>query len=110
VLADKAYDGNAIRDLIEGQDTLPTAPIERWALLRLNGDLYESTIDALTALYDKLSVGGYLIVDDYNSWPGCKLAVDEFRKTSELKDPIVDIDHHSIFLETRDLKPSSVVC
>ena len=40
------------------RDTLPTAPIERLALLRLDGDLYDSTLDALSALYPRLSPGG----------------------------------------------------
>ena len=78
-------------------DTLPSAPIEQLSILRLDGDLYESTKDALMALYDKLSVGGYAIVDDYYSWPGCKLAVDEYRQTHGITDPIVDIDDHAIF-------------
>jgi O-methyltransferase len=42
------------------RDTLPTAPIHRLAVARLDGDMYESTMDALVALYPKLSVGGYL--------------------------------------------------
>lgn len=46
------------------------APIEQLALIRLDGDLYESTIDAITALYPRLSIGGYLIVDDYNARMG----------------------------------------
>ena len=47
------------------KDTLPAAPIPRLAIARLDGDLYASTMDALEALYPKLSQGGYLIVDDY---------------------------------------------
>jgi hypothetical protein len=52
------------------KDTLPTAPIGALAIMRLDGDYYESTMDALTNLYDKLSVGGYAIIDDYgeDSW------------------------------------------
>lgn len=46
------------------KDTFPTAPIEKLAVLRLDGDLYESTMDSLINLYPKLSSGGYLIVDD----------------------------------------------
>ena len=42
------------------RDTLPNAPIERLAVLRLDGDLYESTIQAFESLYDRLSVGGNL--------------------------------------------------
>lgn len=74
------------------KDTLPTAPIERLALLRLDGDMYESTMDALKALYPKLSRGGYVIVDDYRVVDGCKKAVDEFREANNIQDPVVEID------------------
>ncbi len=46
------------------KDTLPTAPVERLAVLRLDGDMYESTRDGLVNMYPKLSVGGTLIADD----------------------------------------------
>jgi O-methyltransferase len=61
------------------RDTLPTAPIERLALLRLDGDMYESTMDALTALYPKLSPGGFCIIDDYHAVPACAKAVEDYR-------------------------------
>jgi len=61
------------------KDTLPTAPIERLALLRLDGDLYESTRDALTHLYHKVVPGGFVVVDDYFDFEPCRRAVDEFR-------------------------------
>jgi O-methyltransferase len=61
------------------RDTLPDAPIERLAVLRLDGDLYESTIQALDGLYDRLSAGGYVIVDDYGNVAGCRQAVHDFR-------------------------------
>ena len=47
--------------------------------LPMDGDLYQSTMDALTNLYDKVSAVGFIIVDDYRSWSGCKQAIDEFR-------------------------------
>ena len=62
------------------KDTLPTAPIEQLALLRVDGDLYESTWDALHALYDKVSEGGFVIIDDYGDFPPCRQAVDDFRQ------------------------------
>jgi O-methyltransferase len=61
------------------KDTLPNAPIEKLAVLRLDGDLYESTIESLDALYAKVSPGGYVIADDYGSIPACRKAVDDFR-------------------------------
>ena len=49
------------------KDTLPTAPIERLSLMRLDGDMYESTWQAIEALYPKLSPGGFCIIDDFGS-------------------------------------------
>jgi O-methyltransferase len=70
------------------RDTLPSAPIEKLAVMRLDGDLYESTMDALVNLYGKLSRGGFVIIDDYNTLKSCNDAVEDFRKewgvTSEL--------------------------
>jgi len=79
------------------KDTLPTAPVERLALLRLDGDLYESTMDALVPLYDKLSPGGFVIVDDYGALPRCKLAIDEFRADHDIIDRLYPIDGAAIF-------------
>ena len=54
-----------------------TAPIERLAVMRLDGDMYESTIQALESLYDRLAVGGFVIVDDYGNAAGCRRAVHD---------------------------------
>lgn len=62
------------------EDTLPCNEIEKIALLRLDTDWYESTKHELIHLYDKLVVGGVLIIDDYGYWKGSRLAVDEFLK------------------------------
>ena len=59
--------------------TLPAAPIERLAVLRLDGDLYESTIQRLESLYDKLSLGGFVIVDDYGNIAAWHQAVHDLR-------------------------------
>ena len=79
------------------RDTLPAAPIKKLSILRLDADIYQSTIDVLNALYSKVSIGGYVIVDDYNSWPHCKQAVDDFRKAHGIRDEIVKIDGGAIF-------------
>jgi hypothetical protein len=68
-------------------DTLPTAPIDKIAVLRLDGDLYVSTKDSLEVLYPKLSPGGYLIIDDYNIEP-CRAAVHEYRDAHGITDEI----------------------
>lgn len=79
------------------KDTLPIAPIDQIAVLRLDGDLYESTMDALTSLYRKVSSGGFVIVDDYHAWPTCRRAVEEFRAKSAIDDPIEEIDGCGVF-------------
>ena len=77
-------------------DTLPTAPIQELAVLRLDGDLYHSTMDALQNLYHKVSKGGYVIVDDYHSWPGCKQAVTDFLNENSLSPDIQNVDRDAV--------------
>jgi len=79
------------------KDTLKTAPIQKLALMRLDGDMYESTMDALVPLYPKLEIGGYVIIDDYNGIPACKAAVTDYRKLNEITDVIVEIDTVSVY-------------
>lgn len=80
------------------RDTLPTAPIERLSVLRLDGDMYESTMDVMCALYPKLSVGGYLIVDDYGlEGKGCKPALDEYRAKNNITEPLQQIDWGGVY-------------
>jgi hypothetical protein len=70
------------------RDTLPVAPVEHIALMRLDGDLYESTMDALVNLYPKLSVGGYVIIDDY-VLECCRTAVDDSRRKANIVEPLL---------------------
>jgi O-methyltransferase len=65
------------------EETLPKAPIERLALLRLDGDMYQSTWDVLSNLYPRVAPGGYVIVDDY-ALPGCRQAVQDYREHARL--------------------------
>ncbi len=76
------------------RDTLPTAPIERLAIMRLDGDYYESTMDGLVNLYDKLSPGGYAIIDDYgeDTWTYCRKAVEDFRSKHGIDAPMTRVD------------------
>ena len=79
------------------KDTLPSASIGRIAVLRLDGDMYESTMDALSALYDKVSPGGYVIIDDYHVVKGCKQAVHEFISYRGISPVIVNIDDVGVY-------------
>lgn len=83
------------------RDTLPTAPMERLALMRLDGDMYESTMDALSALYSKLSIGGYCIIDDYYTHSGARQAVTEYREAKGITEPIEQIDWAGAFWRRR---------
>ena len=73
------------------KDTLPRAPIEKLSILRLDGDMYSSTIESLDSLYPKLSSGGFCIIDDYNM-PNCKSAVDVFRSNHSIVSELKKID------------------
>jgi hypothetical protein len=79
------------------KDTLPNATIERISVARLDGDMYESTMDALNNLYHKISVGGFLIVDDYGAVKGCKNAVLDFRNKHAIKEKIITIDWTGVY-------------
>lgn len=79
------------------KDTLPNAPIEKLSILRLDGDMYESTMDALTHLYPKLSIGGYIIIDDWGAVRGCKQAVLDYRNEHNITEEIMEIDWASVF-------------
>jgi hypothetical protein len=79
------------------RDTLPVAAIERLAVLRLDGDMYESTMDALVNLYPKLSDKGYIIVDDYGCIPACRRAVQHYRSVNGITEEIREIDWAGIF-------------
>jgi len=86
------------------KDTLPGAPIEKLALMRLDGDLYESTMDALRSLYPKLSVGGYVIIDDFGAMPACRKAVNDYREAHGIKEKIAEIDWTGVYWKRSDGK------
>ncbi len=79
------------------KDTLPTADVGQIALLRLDGDMYESTRDALENLYPKVSSGGYVVIDDYGAIAVCRAAVADFRKSVGISAPIVPIDWTGVY-------------
>lgn len=79
---------------IEGyfEHTLPALDGGPFALIRLDGDMYESTHLALNYLYPKLSRGGYVIIDDYGAVEGCRLAVDDYRSQHSISSPLTKVD------------------
>jgi hypothetical protein len=79
------------------RDTLPTLSDRTWSVIRLDGDLYESTINGLEHLYPNLSAGGYLIVDDYGALPQCRTAVHDYRDANGIEEEIRKIDSAGVF-------------
>lgn len=88
------------------EDTLRSSRNElgKIAVLRLDGDWYESTMTALDALYDLVSPGGFVIIDDYGHWKGCKKATDEFRILHGIKDEINHTDYTEIWWRKSEIK------
>jgi len=82
------------------RDTLPALRGRTWAVVRLDGDLYESAMDALENLYDDLAVGGWLIVDDYEI-EACRQAVTDFRAARGVTDEINPIDGYGVCWQKR---------
>ena len=78
------------------KDTLPSAPIDKLAVLRLDGDMYESTMDALVALYRKVSPNGFIIIDDFGL-PACAAAVEDFRNANDIKAPMHEVDGAAVW-------------
>ena len=80
------------------KDTLPVAPLDKLALIRLDGDMYESTIQAIEVLYPKLSPGGFCIIDDFGSHVSqAQQAVHDYRKEHGITEEIIDIDGTGAF-------------
>lgn len=81
------------------QDTLPLLKEEprKIAVLRLDGDWYESTKVCLEHLYDRVAIGGAVILDDYYCWEGCQKATDEFRIARNILEPMVRVDEEAVY-------------
>jgi O-methyltransferase len=87
------------------KNTLPTAPIDKLSILRMDGDMFESTFDALNNLYPKLSVGGYCIVDDMDH-VGCYLACMDYRNTHGITEQMFRVsegDQTSFWQKEREI-------
>lgn len=81
--------------LIKGlfQDTMPRSEVGAIAVLHLDGDWYESVKVCLDHLYDRVSPGGVIQIDDYGHWEGARKAVDEFMQTREIRAPFRCLDY-----------------
>ena len=92
-----ALDENVI--FLEGwfEDTLPNnTSIGELSVLRMDGDMYKSTMDVFDSCYHKVVKGGRVIIDDY-CIPNCKNAVHKFREVNSFTEEITVIDQCGIF-------------
>ncbi len=85
-------------EFVEGwfHETLPTVRDRRFAVIRLDGDLYSSTMIALENLYPGLSKGGFCIIDDYQI-NECRRAVEDFRAAVGSSEEMFPVDASSIY-------------
>jgi O-methyltransferase len=78
-------------------ETLPNnSQINKLSILRMDGDMYKSTMDVFEACYDKVSTGGQVIIDDW-CLPMCREAVEDFRRTNNYNEELVPIDDSSVY-------------
>lgn len=74
------------------QDTLPALAGRKWSIIRLDGDTYEAVWTGLESLYAGLSLGGYVVVDDYLALDRCREAIDDYRREHGITEPLEQID------------------
>jgi len=79
------------------KDTMPALEPRQYAVARLDGDMYESTMDVIKVVYPRLSVGGYLVVDDYGDFPSCRAAITDYREEHGIDDEIVWSDWTGVY-------------
>lgn len=89
------------------RDTLPGLSAQQFALIRLDGDMYESTMIALESLYPKLAPGGFVVVDDYGAIEGCRRAIDDFRDANAIFDPMLEADWTGVYWQKTDGQSSA---
>lgn len=87
--------------IVEGwfADTFPQVQIERIGLLHIDADWYESVSLCLERFYDRVVPGGFIVVNDYGTWRGCRAAVDEFLERRGLRARLRWVDPGTRYLQ-----------
>jgi hypothetical protein len=85
------------------EETFPraAASIASIAVLHVDGDWYESVRLTLETFFPKVSSGGYIVIDDYGTWPGARAATDSFRQHLANEGRLHRIDHTGYFWQKR---------
>lgn len=89
------------------QDTLPEMRdfVGMISLLHMDGDWYESTKTILNNLYDRVVNDGFIQVDDYGYWEGCRQALHEFETLRQIEFDINQIDETGVWFSCPDQFP-----
>ena len=83
------------------EDSLSSLASERFALIRLDSDSYDSVETSLEHLYPLLSKGGVAIIDDWHL-VGCKQAVEDYRSRHAIADPVEVVDGNAYWVKQQD--------
>jgi O-methyltransferase len=85
---------DAAATLVPGwfHETLPTLPPAPIALLHIDADWYDSVHVCLEHLYDRVSPGGCIVLDDYGYWQGCRRAWEDFGAARGLEITLTPVD------------------
>jgi O-methyltransferase len=81
------------------QETFPTVEIPQIAILHIDADWYESVKLCLEKFYDSVQPGGYIVLDDYGAWEGCRIATDEFIAARALKVKLTQVDYTGFYFQ-----------
>lgn len=86
-----------IQGLVE--HTIPKNAPAAIAILRVDTDWYASTYHILENLFDRVSPGGIVVLDDYDSWEGARTAADEFFASKELHPLLIRLDKGRVYMK-----------
>lgn len=80
--------------------TLKAEPVKAIALLHIDADWYESVKVVLEELYDKVVDGGFIVLDDYWTWRGCRQAIAEYLKEHQIHGVVFkSVDNHGVYFQ-----------
>jgi O-methyltransferase len=81
------------------QDTLPHLTVQSIALLHIDADWYDSVLLCLNQLYDRVRPGGFVVLDDYGYWEGCRKAWEDFQEQRSLQISLTPIDGIGVYFQ-----------
>jgi glycosyltransferase involved in cell wall biosynthesis/predicted O-methyltransferase YrrM len=93
-------------------ETLPEyqGKIGEIALLHADGDWYESTWEIFDRLFDGVVAEGFIQIDDYGHWEGCRQAVEEFERSRNVSFPLCAIDYTGVWFRKSDPTAPDATC